>query len=172
MARPAKATPLGIAVGVLSVLACGGSPSAPTLALYDGTWRGTTSQSCGEANCPLMFAVAGNAVTSVYLNTSVKVTGDAEGRVLSCDPPGTGPTAWIGEGCLEGSPCGTVSPPVPIEGTSFGIVAPNFSTQGTPLIDTMIGAFASPTSVSGSLSYTIRSVCVVRGALTWTATKQ
>lgn len=172
MELQAKATPLGIAVGLLSLLACGGNPSGPTPTLYDGTWRGTTSQMCGDANCPLVFTVAADAVTGVYLlDTSVKVTGDVEGRVLSCDPPGAGPAASIGEGCLEGRPCGTISPPVPIKGMSFGIVGPNFS-AGTSLIDTMIGDFASPTSASGSLTYTIASVCVVRGDLTWTATKQ
>ena len=170
MALPAKAIPLGLAVGLLGLLACGGNPSAPTPTLYDGTWRGTTSQMCFGAPCTMVFTVASNEVTGVYTEARATVAADASGRVL-CDAPVTGPTTGIGEGCLEGSPCGTLSPPVPIDGASFLIVERNFGALGS-FVDTMTGAFASPTSVSGSLTFTVHAVCVRSGNASWTATKQ
>ncbi len=172
MALPCKAIPLGLAAGVFALLACGGGPSAPTPTLYDGTWRGTTSQMCSGVPCPMVFTVASNAVTRVYTETRATVAGDAEGRVLSCDAPVTGPTAGIGTGCLEGEPCGTLSPPAPIEGTSFALTGRNFAGLGISFVDTMTGTFASPTSASGSLTFTIRSVCVRSGTVSWTATKE
>ena len=170
MALPAKVIPLGLAVGILGLLACGGNPSAPTPTLYDGTWRGTTSQMCFGAPCTMVFTVASNEVTGVYTEARATVAADASGRVL-CDAPVTGPTTGIGEGCLEGSPCGTLSPPVPIDGASFLIVGRNFGALGS-FVDTMTGAFASPTSVSGSLTFTVHAVCVRSGNASWTATKQ
>lgn len=171
MQMPARRIRPALVAGLLGVLACGGNPSSPTPTLYDGTWRGTTSQMCAGAPCPMVFTVASNAVTGVYTEATASVAGDGSGRVFSCDAPGTGPTAGIGEGCLEGGHCGTLSPPVPIKGASFGIVGPNFGAMGTSFVDYMIGAFASPTSASGSLTFTIHAACVRSGNASWTATK-
>ena len=103
MALPAKRTPLCLAIGLLGLLACGESPSAPTPTLYDGTWRGTTSQTCpgtGGAPCAMVFTVASNKVTAVYTTAAARVAADPLGRVL-CDSPVTGSTTGIGEGCLD-----------------------------------------------------------------------
>jgi len=171
MQLPARLIRPGLTVGLLGCLACGGNPSAPTPTLYDGTWRGTTSQMCAGAPCTMVFTVASNEVTGVYTWARALVAADASGRV-SCDAPPTGSTTGIGQGCLEGLPCGALAPPVPISGTSFSIVGRNFGGSGIPFVDTMTGAFASPTSASGSLTFTIRAVCVRSGSASWTATKQ
>ena len=169
MPLPRRATALGLAVCLLGSLACSGSPSAPTTTLYDGTWRGTTSQMCGPSPCSMVFVVAANTVTRVYTVVNARVVGDAEGRVVSCADPGSGPSASLGGGCLEGGDCGALLP-APIENNSFGIVEVDFVSRG--FINTMRGTFASASSASGSMTYTLHSVCVLKGSATWTAIKE
>lgn len=140
-------TGLALAGGTAAVLVARGGDGSSESArvVYDGTWRGSTSQ--GQS---LVFTVVGNAVTAL-----------ATGFVASSS------SCTVTTTCPEGSPCANLSSPAPISGNAVTVNVSNSSVSFT-----LRGNFSSATLSSGTVEFTLFSRCgALPGSASWNAAR-
>jgi len=144
-------------VSASQVLGANETPESPSnSAIYDGDWKGTTSQ-----DLEVTFTVARNGIAKIQakwdgLNCSRTFETKIETSTQTIDP--------------TAEALGNFPPANPIKNATFTLAQDTSNTDGTAY--TITGTFLSPQNASGTIEYVVTSgSCQGTKKYDWTATK-